>query len=245
MKQQELNVGEVARRTGLTVRTLHHYDELGLVSPSARSSGGHRLYTQPDLARLQAVTSLKQLGFSLAEISTLLEGRSDVLGPILELHLAATAEKVGTLQRLLHCLESLSAQVRRGEAPTLESLLEAIEETTMQTKFFTPEQVARLAARKPTPEHFAKSQAQWQLLAAQMRDALARGVEPADAALQPLAARWRGLVHDITEGDEGLRAGLEAYYRADPELAAQSLGPGITREVLEYAGQAVRALGSA
>src|SRR5262249_62096823 len=65
-------VGELAARTGLTVRTLHHYDAIGLLSPSGRTDSahgsGHRLYTAGDLARLQQILSLKQLGFALEQI---------------------------------------------------------------------------------------------------------------------------------------------------------------------------------
>jgi MerR family transcriptional regulator, thiopeptide resistance regulator len=71
-------VGEVATATGLTVRALHHYDEIGLVTPSLRTSGGHRLYTGPDLARLYQVTALRQLGFSLDQIGDLLTERFGV-----------------------------------------------------------------------------------------------------------------------------------------------------------------------
>src|SRR2546430_14770773 len=65
-------IGELAERTGLTVRTLHHYDAVGLLSPSGRTDSahgpGHRLYTGADVARLQPVLSLKMLGFGLEPI---------------------------------------------------------------------------------------------------------------------------------------------------------------------------------
>src|SRR5438132_11048909 len=68
MQFEALKVGELARRTGLTVRTLHHYDEIGLLKPSLHTGSGHRLYTADDVARLQQVLSLRQLGFSLEEV---------------------------------------------------------------------------------------------------------------------------------------------------------------------------------
>jgi DNA-binding transcriptional MerR regulator len=71
-------IGEVAAATGLTVRALHHYDQIGLVMPSARTSGGHRLYTDADLAVLYQVTTLRQLGVALDQIAVLLAGRADV-----------------------------------------------------------------------------------------------------------------------------------------------------------------------
>ncbi|HEY3729605.1 MAG TPA: MerR family transcriptional regulator [Solirubrobacteraceae bacterium] len=66
-------VGEVSRLTGVTVRTLHHYDQIGLLSPSGRSDAGYRLYGYEDLTRLQEILVWRQLGFSLEEIQQLLD----------------------------------------------------------------------------------------------------------------------------------------------------------------------------
>ncbi|GAA2522214.1 hypothetical protein Ahu01nite_083750 [Winogradskya humida] len=68
------SVGELAAATGLTVRTLHHYDEIGLVRPSRRNAAGHRRYTAGDVRRLHRVVALRGFGFSLAEIAALLDG---------------------------------------------------------------------------------------------------------------------------------------------------------------------------
>jgi DNA-binding transcriptional MerR regulator len=73
MKFEALKVGELAKRTGLTVRTLHHYDEIGLLKPSLHTEAGYRLYTRGDVARLQQVLSLRQLGFALEEIRDCLD----------------------------------------------------------------------------------------------------------------------------------------------------------------------------
>ncbi|HZK52235.1 MAG TPA: MerR family transcriptional regulator, partial [Actinomycetota bacterium] len=66
-------IGELARATGLTVRTLHHYDEIELLRPSERSEAGHRIYTDADVRRLYRVISLRQLGFPLADITSMIE----------------------------------------------------------------------------------------------------------------------------------------------------------------------------
>jgi DNA-binding transcriptional MerR regulator len=68
----ELTVGQLASRFGVTVRTLHHYDEIGLLAPSARSSAGYRLYSEADITRLQHTVVYRRLGFPLEEISLLL-----------------------------------------------------------------------------------------------------------------------------------------------------------------------------
>ncbi|WP_280339298.1 MerR family transcriptional regulator [Nocardia neocaledoniensis] len=81
-----LQIGQVAERTELSLKTIRHYDEVGLVQPSARSTGGFRLYTDDDVDRLLVIRRMKPLGFTLAEMKDLLHAL-DVLG-------AETAEPV-------------------------------------------------------------------------------------------------------------------------------------------------------
>lgn len=72
-KKVRWKVGELAKSTGVSVRTLHHYDHIGLLTPSDHTETGHRLYTTDDIARLQQILSLRQLGFSLEEINEFFE----------------------------------------------------------------------------------------------------------------------------------------------------------------------------
>ncbi len=78
MTDQTLTVGQVADALGVTVRTLHHYDGIGLVVPSGRSHAGYRLYTEADLRRLQHVVVYRRLGFALDQIGELLADGADV-----------------------------------------------------------------------------------------------------------------------------------------------------------------------
>ncbi|MFJ3187633.1 MerR family transcriptional regulator [Streptomyces halstedii] len=73
MSGEHMQIGEVATRTELSLRTIRHYEETGLVIPSARSQGGFRLYTESDVARLMVIRRMKPLGFSLDEMRDLLE----------------------------------------------------------------------------------------------------------------------------------------------------------------------------
>ncbi|MGX1484051.1 DNA-binding transcriptional MerR regulator [Streptomyces griseus] len=73
VSSEHMQIGEVAARTELSLRTIRHYEETGLVAPSARSRGGFRLYTEADVARLMVVRRMKPLGFSLDEMRDLLE----------------------------------------------------------------------------------------------------------------------------------------------------------------------------
>lgn len=71
--EMHMQIGQVAQRTELSIRTVRHYDDVGLVTPSARSSGGFRLYTQADVERLLVIRRMKPLDFTLAEMKQLLE----------------------------------------------------------------------------------------------------------------------------------------------------------------------------
>ncbi|WP_406130604.1 MerR family transcriptional regulator [Streptomyces sp. NBC_00989] len=73
MSSEHMQIGEVAARTELSLRTIRHYEETGLVTPSARSQGGFRLYTESDVARLMVIRRMKPLGFTLDEMRDLLE----------------------------------------------------------------------------------------------------------------------------------------------------------------------------
>lgn len=73
-----MQIGEVAARTGLSLRTIRYYEEVGLIHPSARTKGGFRLYTDPDVSRLNLIKQMKPLGFSLEEMSDLLSVLDDL-----------------------------------------------------------------------------------------------------------------------------------------------------------------------
>ncbi|MER7639292.1 MULTISPECIES: MerR family transcriptional regulator [unclassified Streptomyces] len=73
MSSEHMQIGEVAARTELSLRTIRHYETTGLVTPSARSQGGFRLYTESDVARLMVIRRMKPLGFTLDEMRALLD----------------------------------------------------------------------------------------------------------------------------------------------------------------------------
>lgn len=99
-----MQIGEVAARTELSIATMRHYDEVGLVTPSARSTGGFRLYTEADVARLLVIRRMKPLGFSLAEMGDLLAAL-DVLAD----GTASGKRRTGAAERLRECRERAEA----------------------------------------------------------------------------------------------------------------------------------------
>jgi MerR family transcriptional regulator, thiopeptide resistance regulator len=136
-------IGELARETGLTVRTLHHYDQLGLLSPLSRTEGGHRCYTSGDVRRLHRIVALRSLGISLEEIKTLLDGEPDPTG-LLRRQLDVVEERIRKASDLRARLLDLLNNLGRNAEPSAQQLLQLIEETVAMNEPMTPEQFAEL-----------------------------------------------------------------------------------------------------
>ncbi|MGV9885184.1 MerR family transcriptional regulator [Streptomyces sp. NPDC003006] len=118
MRSEHMQIGEVAARTGLSLRTIRHYEETGLVTPSARSRGGFRLYTESDVARLMVIRRMKPLGFTLDQMRDLLDATDRLdSGEALP-----TAEREALLERVrgyerdaAEQVEGLRVQLARAE----------------------------------------------------------------------------------------------------------------------------------
>ncbi len=113
-----MQIGEVAARTELSLRTIRHYEETGLVIPSARSQGGFRLYTEADVARLMVIRRMKPLGFTLDEMRALLEAtdRLDSGEELLSEEREELLERIrGFEQAAQQRVEDLRTQLSRAE----------------------------------------------------------------------------------------------------------------------------------
>jgi DNA-binding transcriptional MerR regulator len=122
-----LTVGEVAGLAGVTVRTLHHYDAIGLVSPSDRTASGYRLYGERDLDRLHAVLAYRELGFALEDVASLLDGAADPLEHLRHQH-ELVQERIDRLSRLLGSLEKTMEAYMSGMRLTPEERFEVFGE---------------------------------------------------------------------------------------------------------------------
>ncbi|MGP4050374.1 MerR family transcriptional regulator [Streptomyces sp. 2A115] len=128
MDSRHMQIGEVAARTELSLRTIRHYEETGLVIPSARSRGGFRLYTETDVARLMVIRRMKPLGFTLEQMRDLLAATDRLDSGELDTgEREALLERVRTFERAAEeQVEKLRVQLARAEdfAATLRGRLE-------------------------------------------------------------------------------------------------------------------------
>lgn len=222
---QSLRVGELARQTGVSVRTLHHYDTIGLLCPSTRGENGYRRYDAADVARLQQIKSLRSLGFSLEDVRTCLERRVFSPENIIDMHLERLRERIALEQQLCSRLEAVRQLTRTRQGISVEEFLKIIEGISMTEKYYTPEQTETLKKRAEElgEARIREVEAEWPRLMDEVRAAIERGDDPASASSQELVRRWNGLIEEFTGGDPGIRQSLSTMYQNESNVAGMDV----------------------
>jgi len=245
MAVETWKVGELARRTGVTVRLLHHYDEIGLLKPSWHTGSGHRLYTAADVERLQRILSLRQLGLALEEIHDCLDRPGFSPTEVIGLHVERLRDRIARERRLCERLEGLAARLRAAEAVSADEFIGMIQEMTMIESYYTPEQREDIRKRGEQigEEGLRRSQEDWAELIAEVRVAKDRGADPMSAEVLDLARRWMGLVRGFTGGDPGIERSLDRLWKEQGDaIAAQHDHRYDPRGVMEYLSPAMAAV---
>jgi len=221
-------IQKFAALANVTVRTLHHYDRLGLLKPTHRSANGYRLYRNEDLGQLERILVLRYLGLPLREIADLLATG----GPEAEHSLPATLarqavvlrERRAGIDRVLQAIERAQRQLQKDAEPDWPLYQTILKEIHMQEtqnwadKYYSPEGLEALRGRRDawTPELRVDIQAKWQALYADVQSAIDRGVAPSSEEAAALADRWKTLGEAFTLGNPELTDGLRRLY-ADRE----------------------------
>jgi DNA-binding transcriptional MerR regulator len=227
--EQHYRVGQIAALTGVSIRTLHHYDGVGLLHPSKRLDSGHRLYSSTDLVKLQQILTLRYLGFELRQIRELLQRTDFDMVASLRIQRFIVRDRISELGRIEASLSRLmdhrlasgrwdwnvvteaSATVQRG--------LE--QKGTKMNDYYTPEQIRQHAgelAQGADGEQLGAIERQWRELLNDVHSSL--DLPPESAQARELAARWDAIherARPLFEGHEKLwksvgRAHLDGQY---------------------------------
>ncbi|QTD47153.1 MerR family transcriptional regulator [Ottowia testudinis] len=225
-----LTVGELAARAGLTVRTLHHYDQIGLLKPSARSHAGYRLYDRDDVVRLGAIQMLRDMGLPLAEIGTLIDGAGASLPALIARRMAWLEQEMARAQQLHERLDTLQLILAAGSEPALDDWLGSLALMGAYVRYFSAEELRQIFVRWPA------MRADWQALLDAVRAAMAEGVPPDALELQPLVQRWMDLSARWMNGDLDMVGRWGRMLRDHDTPRSPN---GVTRDLLEYMDQAV------
>jgi DNA-binding transcriptional MerR regulator len=241
MQPVSMKVGKLAKRTGISVRTLHYYEEIGLLAPTFRTRAGHRLYGASDVVRLQQIVSLRQLGFSLEEIGDCLKQDHFSLKRVIELHISRLKEEIETQARLCARLETIADSLASEREVSVDDLILTIEEVTRMEKYYTPEQLRELKERGQQlgEDGLRKAEADWQELMSEVRAEMDKGTDPSSDRVQELAKRWTSLVQAFTAGNPGIEKAAGRMWQQEENI--HGLDTGSMREMMAYMSKAIGA----
>ena len=237
MADRPRRIGELAAATGVTVRALHHYDEVGLLVPS-RSEAGQRLYTRADLDRLYQIVALRRLGFALPEIAAYLSSSDFDPREVVRRQLTESKRQLELQQRLQMRLTILLDTLDRAHEPSAEDLIDVMEVIHNMEQYYTPEQMAKIDAHRKElgDDGLRRGQEAWAELIRLVEAERQRGTDPADPRVQEMTQRWMTLVEQMTGGDPDIRqAMLRMFQIRGPEEAS---GGQVSAELWAYVKRA-------
>jgi DNA-binding transcriptional MerR regulator len=216
-----LKIGQLASQTGLTVRTLHHYDAIGLLRPNGRAENGYRMYNRADVARLHQIQALRRLGLSLEETGALLDGENkenNSIGAIVAQQveqLNSQIERATLLRdRLLRLQEDFAADAE----PDLQEWLATLELMAIFDKHLTLEEAERW--RSHSRENRRAEAQVWKALLTEVQRLKADRVPPDAPQAQDIARRWIEQTDPHIKRSPHLMLKLDAMYREEPAMQA-------------------------
>ena len=236
-----MKVGELAKATGVSVRTLHYYDEIELLQPCAVTGSGHRVYGATELSRLQQIKSLRQLGFSLDEIRTYLDTPGVSPRTAIALHVERLREQIKQQERVVALLQTLDSEFAAGALASPDDFVRAIEAITLLERAFTPAEMDEIRQRgeRLGREHVRAVEREWPTLIAQVRAEMLAGTDAESERMRLLAVRWRALVREFTGGNPTIERKVRATFVNEPWRMTRV---GMDPEMFAYVNRAIRAL---
>lgn len=229
-------IGELANETGLTVRALHHYDQIGLLTPSQETEGGHRVYSTGDVEKLQKIITLKQLGFSLDKI------KEAIASPHFSLRSATTQLRL-EIEKRKSDLNDIENRLRDaedfqsdGEART-DQILQLLSRMNLFERHLTKEQQDLIKQHDMQfgPEKLDELRKEWLAATEELQKAMTAKLSPADWRTKAICMRWFGLACAFTGGSLDGAYDLKKIAEAEPSASLHLGIPGTDlKKVFDY-----------
>jgi len=222
MTKKLYRIKEFADLAGVTVRALHYYDRIGLLSPGRTMDKGFRLYAEEDLLKLQQVLTLKFMGFSLKEIRRLLASRSYSVKKSLVIQIEAVEDQASRLRKAVKAMRETLTLLESSGRMDWKKIIHIIKEVQMgeetkkewHEKFFAKDELREfeVLGKKYTPEMMQAYQERWTDLIAEVEKNL--DSDPAGEIGQSLAKRWSALLNEAYGEHPNLKKHIKEAYRS-------------------------------
>lgn len=245
MEQEYMKIGDLAKMVGVSVRTLHHYHQIGLLIPGYMTEGGHRLYDEEDLKKLYHIIALKDFGFSLEEIRDLMHSVSVNPLFLIDLQLKKATKMLQWQQKLCDSLKEVQTMLRAQKSPSVSDLVEIVVMMQMNTRFYlTDEQIAQIKEvyRSIPPEEERDLKEGWRSFISRLEKCRSNKLPVEDPEVKALTDYWQRFVKTVTGNDPDI---IDAAYtfHADHAGSKQNvLQYGLTPELFQYLLRAMQAI---
>lgn len=220
--QNYWTTGQLAALTGLSIRTLRYYDQIGLFSPSLYTEAGHRRYTGEDMQLLLQILVLKKMHLPLEEIKEIIRTSSqDMLGT-LDQQINRVKSEITMQQKLLQQLEQTRMEAVKSERISVEGLTSLFELIQFNhSSYFTEEQLQKMREYYLNTSDTALKlgKKQFKDLLKALKDSKEKQIPPQDPSVQELAKKWQGLTNIFSDGDNGITKNAEKFYAENPQPA--------------------------
>ncbi|MEY8001994.1 MerR family transcriptional regulator [Clostridium sp. Mt-5] len=214
-REDFITVGELAKKVGVTVRTLQYYDKIGLLK-AGFNEGGHRIYKLDDIIKLQQILFLKSLGFSLKQIKNKILKQRTSLGfeQIFTNQRKILIGQITNLNKIVNMLNEVIDEIKIGKEISFEKLMFIMEQMnqgnpyTFVIRYFGDEQLKNLARRFYSPEKYREYMEEYKDIFTRLNDLYRKGADPLGSEGQKLAKDWWKMVNQFTAGDTNLLKSL-------------------------------------
>jgi MerR family transcriptional regulator, thiopeptide resistance regulator len=231
-----LKVGQLAKQTCLSVRTLHHYDEIGLLSPSVRTSSGHRLYNTQDISRLHRIQALKQLGLSLQKIIEIIQDGSHSLPDIIDQQIANLERELEKAAQLKAKLIQLQENLNAGDEPDMASWLDTLALMSVYEKYLTVDEIEELNSHALAVKH--EIEHDWPQMVEKLQAMMDQKIPADNEQVTQFVILWTEMLDRLVGHNPHLLLKVHSMSN-ETEMQIQR---GISPAMMEYLGEAMSAL---
>ncbi|GAA0314079.1 MerR family transcriptional regulator [Oceanobacillus sp. FSL W7-1281] len=216
------STGQLAALTGLSIRTLRYYDQIGLFSPSLYTEAGHRRYTSEDMQMLLQILVLKKMHLPLEEIKEIIQTNNENLFDTLDQQIDRVKAEIAVQEKLLNQLERTRQEAANTKTISFQELTSLFELIRLnRSDYFTNKQLDKMREhyRNTSDKAFKQGEERFKELLGELKDKHERGVSPQDKSVQGLAKEWQELLDAFSGGDKNLIESAEKFYAENPQPA--------------------------
>jgi len=229
-----MKIGELAKETGVSIRTLHYYDETSLLSPSSRGDSGHRIYDKSDVVRLHRILCLKKLDLSLEEIRDVIGKSNAQIETLLDRNIESIEAEISEKKETLRTLRGTQQLLDLKDEVDLAELIDFIKDISLSQEYFTEDQLNYMEEREEQVGVEAMRQIYKDIprMTAVIREAIAANLSPTSPKVLAVVKQWSEIADTLVGSeDEDVTAVARKIVEENPEILSRHK---LSQEMVDY-----------